>query len=119
MIAAITLLLACQLAGEILRLLTGIPIPGAIIGMGLLFAWLCLRPGEKPMLQQVSGWLIAHMTIMFLPSTIGVMDEGDILRHQGLAIVLAAVASTLLTITVSAVVFRLVARRIEGGGARP
>ena len=35
MIGAIALLLFCQLAGEILHRLTGLPLPGSVIGMVL------------------------------------------------------------------------------------
>lgn len=113
MIASIALLLTFQLLGELLHRLTGVPLPGAIIGMVLLFGWLVVRPGERPMLQQLAGWLIAHMTIMFLPAAVGLMEEGDILRRQGMVILLAAAGSTVLTIVVSAAVFRLVAAREE------
>ncbi|RYE86846.1 MAG: CidA/LrgA family protein, partial [Myxococcales bacterium] len=33
-VVAFALLLACQLAGELLGRLTGLPLPGAIVGMG-------------------------------------------------------------------------------------
>ena len=38
MIGAIALLLVCQLAGEIIHRLTGLPLPGSVIGMVLLLA---------------------------------------------------------------------------------
>ena len=38
MIGAIALLLVCQLAGEVIHRLTGLPLPGAVIGMVLLLA---------------------------------------------------------------------------------
>lgn len=111
MIGAIALLLVCQLAGEAFHRLTGLPLPGSVIGMVLLLAWLALVPRERLTLTQVTGWLTAHLSIMFVPAAVGVMEEGAILSRYGLGIVVAVVVSTLLTLAVTALVFRAVAGR--------
>lgn len=111
MIGAIALLLVCQLAGEAIHRLTGLPLPGSVIGMVLLLAWLALIPRERLTLTQVTGWLTAHLSIMFVPAAVGVMEEGAILSRYGLGIVVAVVVSTLLTLAVTALVFRAVAGR--------
>lgn len=113
MIGAIALLLVCQLAGEAIHRLTGLPLPGAVIGMVLLLAWLAFVPRERLTLTQVTGWLTAHLSIMFVPAAVGVMEEGAILSRYGLGIVVAVVISTLLTLAVTALVFRAVAGRDE------
>ena len=111
MIGAIALLLVCQLAGEAVHRLTGLPLPGAVIGMVLLLAWLAFVPRERLTLTQVTGWLTAHLSIMFVPAAVGLMEEGAILSRYGLGIVVAVVVSTLLTLAVTALVFRAVAGR--------
>ena len=116
MIGAIALLLVCQLAGEVIHRLTGLPLPGSVIGMVLLLAWLAFVPGERLTLTQVTGWLTAHLSIMFVPAAVGVMEEGAILSRHGLGIVVAVAVSTLLTLTVTALVFRAVAGRSEPDG---
>jgi putative effector of murein hydrolase LrgA (UPF0299 family) len=113
MIGAIALLLVCQLAGEVIHRLTGLPLPGSVIGMVLLLAWLALVPRERLTLTQVTGWLTAHLSIMFVPAAVGLMEEGAILSRYGLGIVVAVVVSTLLTLAVTALVFRAVAGRDE------
>ncbi|MBL8489801.1 MAG: CidA/LrgA family protein [Rhodocyclaceae bacterium] len=47
MIAAITLLLLFQLAGEAIALYLALPVPGPVIGMALLFLALALRGGPE------------------------------------------------------------------------
>ena len=111
MIGAIALLLVCQLAGEAVHRLTGLPLPGSVIGMVLLLAWLAFVPRERLTLTQVTGWLTAHLSIMFVPAAVGVMEEGAILSRYGVGIVVAVVVSTLLTLAVTALVFRAVAGR--------
>ena len=113
MIGAIALLLVCQLVGEVIHRLTGLPLPGSVIGMVLLLAWLALVPRERLTLTQVTGWLTAHLSIMFVPAAVGVMQEGAILSRYGLGIIVAVVVSTLLTLAVTALVFRAVAGRDE------
>lgn len=111
MIGAIALLLVCQLGGEVIHRLTGLPLPGSVIGMVLLLAWLALVPRERLTLTQVTGWLTAHLSIMFVPAAVGVMEEGAILSRYGVGIVVAVAVSTLLTLAVTALVFRAVAGR--------
>ena len=111
MIGAIALLLVCQLAGEVIHRLTGLPLPGSVIGMVLLLAWLAFVPRERLTLTQVTGWLTAHLSIMFVPAAVGVMEEGAILSRYGLGILVAVVVSTLLTLAVTALVVRAVAGR--------
>ncbi len=106
MLHAIFLLLACQLAGEAVHRLTGLALPGAVIGMVLLLAWLALRPRERPALTAVTGWLTAHLAVMFVPAAVGLIDEGKALSANGAGLVVAIVCSTILTMVVTALVFR-------------
>lgn len=106
MLRAIFLLLTCQLTGEILHRLTGLALPGSVIGMLLLLAWLALIPRERPTLTAVTSWLTAHLAVMFVPAAVGLIEEGDILAAQGIGLVVATVTSTVLTMAVTAIVFR-------------
>lgn len=119
MLGAIALLFVCQLAGEAIHRLTGVPLPGSVIGMMLLLGWLAFIPRERPGLTQVSGWLTAHLSIMLLPPAVGLMDEGAVLSRHGVSILAATAFSTILTMLVTVWVFRLVARREEPGPDGP
>lgn len=111
MLAAIALLLVCQLAGVVLNRM-GLPVPRAVIGMGLLLLWLGVVRRERPSLEKVTGWLMAHLPIMFVPAAVGLMNEGPLLHKHGLAILLATVVSTALTMVVTALVFQWAMRRM-------
>jgi len=108
---AIALLLVCQLAGEFIRQLTGLPLPGSIIGMVLLIGWLAAVQRERPTLAAVSGWLTAHLSIMFVPAAVGLIDEGEALSRYGAGLAIATAASTILTMVVTVLVFRWALRR--------
>lgn len=106
MLQAIFLLLVCQLIGEVIHRWSGVALPGSVIGMVLLFLWLALVPRERPNLAAVSGWLTAHLALMFVPAAVGLVDQGAILTRYGLGLVLATVISTVVTMAVTAWVFR-------------
>ncbi|MCT2401590.1 CidA/LrgA family protein [Novosphingobium mangrovi (ex Huang et al. 2023)] len=106
MLRAIFLLLACQLAGETIHRLAGLALPGAVIGMVFLVGWLALVPRERPTLTAVTGWLTAHLAVMFVPAAVGLVDEGKALSGDGVGLVVATICSTLLTMVVTALVFR-------------
>lgn len=113
MLGAIALLLICQMAGEAVHRFAGVPVPGSVIGMALLLVWLALVRRERPSLDVVTGWLTAHLAIMFVPAAVGLMNEGPVLARHGVAIIVATVISTLLTLMVTAMVFQWAVRRME------
>jgi holin-like protein len=111
MVHAIALLFACQLLGEIIHRTSGLPLPGSVIGMTLLIVWLAAIRRERPTLEAVSGWLTAHLSILFVPSAVGLIDEGPALSRYGLGLVVATTLSTILTMAVTVMVFRWAANR--------
>lgn len=122
MLGAIALLLICQLAGEVIHRFAGVPLPGPVIGMMLLIGWLAIIRKERPGLEAVSGWLTAHLAIMFVPSAVGLINQGAILREYGAGLLVAVTASTFLTMIVTVLVFRWAMRFVkaeEGEAAEP
>lgn len=119
MLGAIALLLVCQSAGEAVHRFAGVPVPGSVIGMALLLVWLAVVRRERPSLEVVTGWLTAHLAIMFVPAAVGLMNEGPVLARHGVTIVVATAVSTLLTLAVTALVFQWAVRRMEHKGREP
>lgn len=121
MIEALAVLLLCQLGGEAIRLAVGLPLPGSIVGMALLFAWLRLRPDEHAEMKSVAGKLIAALPLLLTPYAMGLLDQMPELRAHGIALLIICFLSTLATILVTAAVFQWVARRTDApvgeGGA--
>lgn len=110
MIGALTLLLSCQLAGEILVRLAHLPLPGPVLGLVLLFVILVVRGGPPPSLRDTALGLFAHLSLLFVPAGVGVITHVDRLRAEWLPLVAAVLVSTALTILVTAGVFGLVWR---------
>lgn len=107
MLAAITLLLLFQLAGEAIALFFALPVPGPVIGMGLLFATLALRGGVAPDLRQTAQNLLQHLSLLFVPAGVGVMLHVERIASEWLPIVIALIVSTFAAIAVTALVLRV------------
>lgn len=99
MIAALTLLLACQLAGEVVARALGLPLPGPVLGMILLAAGLLARRAEPPAeLSAVADGLLRNLGLLFVPAAVGVVLHLDLLARAATPIALAILAGTLAAI---------------------
>lgn len=102
MLEYLTLIFCCQLAGELVVAATGLPIPGPVIGMALLFVGLVVR-GELPSgLAEIADTLLGNLSLLFVPAGVGVMLHLSLLSRDLLPISVALIASTSLTIAVTA-----------------
>lgn len=102
MIESLTVLLICQLIGEILVGLFALPVPGPVLGMLLLFAGLMVRRGVPPAMQTTAGTLLSHFSLLFVPAGVGIMLHLRLLEDAWLAIGVALLASTAIAIAVTA-----------------
>lgn len=99
MIPAITALLVCQLAGEALARALGLPIPGPVVGMALLFGALLARGREAPpALGQAGDVLLDNLGLLFVPAGVGVVLHLPLLARDWAPLSLAILAGTLAAI---------------------
>jgi holin-like protein len=121
MLGALVLLLGCQLAGEAAARAIALPVPGPVLGMALLFGLLALRGWLRPTapaiehtaLGTVAAALLANLSLLFVPAGTGVVQQGPVLLHNGLGLLVALLVSTALTLAVTGWVFMAVARRVR------
>lgn len=120
MVTALSLLLGCQLVGELLARALGLPLPGPVLGMVLLFALLLLRGAAwqttalAQALNQTADFLLKHLSLLFVPAGVGVVQHWALLEAHLLPLLLTLVLSTLLALLAGAGAFMLV-RRWRGG----
>ncbi|WP_027358573.1 CidA/LrgA family protein [Desulforegula conservatrix] len=101
MLGYLTLVLVCQLTGEIIAKLTGLPVPGPVIGMVILFLILCLLGKVPKELENVSNSLLGYLTLLFVPAGVGVITNTDIILKSWAPITGAIVFGTAITIGVT------------------
>jgi len=103
MIAAFALILSCQFIGEALSELIGLPVPGPVVGLGLLLTVLIVKRRPPKELTDAADNLLAHFSLLFVPAGVGVVTQIDRLRDDWLPIVATLIVSTLLTVVLTAV----------------
>ena len=113
MLAGLTWLLVYQCIGEILARWTGLPVPGPVIGMVLLFVTLAARDAAPESLQATASGLLSHLSLLFVPAGVGVMLHFHRVAEEWLPIVVALVVSTVLALAVTALVMRRLLARQE------
>ena len=117
MIISLTLILLCQLLGEIVARGLDWPLPGPVLGMLFLLVVLILRdrvrtkvPEFGRALDQTGKGLLAHLSLLFIPASVGVVQRLDVVAEYGMSLGIALVVSTFVTLVVTVVTFVLVSR---------
>jgi holin-like protein len=127
MIASLSLILLCQLAGEALVRGLGLPMPGPVIGLMLLLVLLLLRDrfvllargplqgDEGGGVESTSRGLLANLSLLFVPAGVGVVQRLDLIIDHGIAFLGVLAISVLITLLVTVATFlaasRLMTRR--------
>lgn len=115
MIEYLTLILVCQLIGELTVTLLGAPFPGPVVGMVLLFVFLLVKGSVPEMLSEVGGALLGNLSLLFVPAGVGVMAHAALLGRDLVPLSVSMVVSTLLTIGVTAWVMAFLNKRAAEG----
>ncbi len=109
-----TWLLVLQLAGEAVVRLSGVPLPGPIVGFVLALGALRLAPPLRAPLRAAADALLPHLSLLFIPAGVGVVMYLGAIREDALAIGAALVVSTLGGLAATAWVAERVARWQDG-----
>jgi len=124
MIASLSLILLCQLTGEVIVRGIGLPIPGPVVGLMLLlllllardrFALLARGPLRDDGVENASRGLLANLSLLFVPAGVGVVQKLDLLAEHGIAIVVILAISVVVTLLATVATF-LVASRLMARG---
>ena len=117
MLGALTVLLVYQLIGEVAVQLLGLPVPGPVVGLLLLFLTLCMRRSIAEPLRDTANGILQHLSLLFVPAGVGVMVHFSRVSGEWLPIIVAVLASTALAIAVTALTMRALMRGRGDSGA--
>ena len=110
-IAQIAILWVFYYIGVLIVEWTNIFIPPSIIGLVLLWALLMLNIINAKLIQDGASFLIAFLTLFFIPSTVGVVEYPELLTLSGLLLVLAVFVSTVMVIIITGKVSQFIERK--------
>jgi holin-like protein len=124
MIASLSLILLCQLAGEVIVRGFSLPMPGPVVGLVLLLLLLLARdrfgvlargPLQQDGVENASRGLLAHLSLLFVPAGVGVMQKLDVVADHGIAIAAVLAISAVLTLLVTVATFLVASRLLARG----
>jgi holin-like protein len=79
------------LGGWLRRL--GVPIPGGVLGLMLFYLALSAGVVKMQWVEAMAGLMLRHMVLLFVPLTVGLMEMGELLSKQALAITASLLVS--------------------------
>jgi holin-like protein len=104
-------LLSFDVSGELLARAGGVALPGPVLGMAGLLAWLLFRGKSPDGLDPVADFLLRHLSLFFVPATVGALYLVATLAREAVAILVALSVSTLVGLVVAGWVFERVDKR--------
>jgi holin-like protein len=123
MIASLSLILLCQLAGEIIVRGLVLQMPGPVLGLLFLLLLLLARdrfsilargPLRDDGVESASRGLLANLSLLFVPAGVGVVQKLDLIAAHGIAIIAVLAVSVVVTLLTTVATFlaasRLLAR---------
>ena len=110
MIAGLVQILLFQGLGEIVAKFFLPLIPGPVIGLVLLLAWLRIRGRVPESVDLVATAFAQNLGLLFIPAAVGVVMFWPSIRSHALAVVAALVVSVVATMAATALVLRAIAK---------
>jgi holin-like protein len=107
MIGGLLQLLVFQGLGELLARFVVPIVPGPVLGLVALLAWLRVRGAAGEGLETVAAAFSRHLGLLFVPAAVGVVMFVPLLREHLAGLLVALVASVVATIAVSAWLLRV------------
>lgn len=101
------IILIPYLIGTVLQLTLNLPIPGAVIGLILLFLGLQTGMVKAYMIEEVCEFLLSNMSFFFIPAGVGLMTAFGVLKGKWIPFIIIVVISTCLVWIVTAFVVKL------------
>jgi holin-like protein len=128
MIASLSLILLCQLTGEVIVRATALPMPGPVVGLALLLVLLLIRdrfallawgPLQGGGVENAAKGLLAHLSLLFVPAGVGVVEQLDLVAQHGVVIALVLAISVVVTLLVTVATFLLASRLMAARRSAP
>ncbi len=103
MLGSLAALIACQGIGNVLHVLLGVPVPGPVLGIGLLLLGLVMwsrHAGSAPAVPAANA-LLSYLSLFFLPPGVNMVMQLGQLGRVWPSMLLALVGSSVMTLIVA------------------
>ena len=75
-----------------------------------MIVWLGVNAPRPKLLKETAEALIAHLSLLFVPAAVGIVQHLDRLAYEGKILLAAVVVSTILALIVGALTFVMMVR---------
>lgn len=90
------IILVTYFIGQLLQTLFHLPIPGAVLGLLLLFLALQIGIIKVEMIEDVCEFLISNMSFLFIPAGVGLMNAFVVLKGKWTVFIVILIISTIV-----------------------
>lgn len=115
MLKQFSIILSIYFLGELLQKTFGLPVPGNVIGMLLLFFGLSAGIIKLEMIDKVSDFLLDNLAFFFLPAGVSLITCFTLLDGKWTAILEISVLSTVVILAVTGLTVELVKKYLNKG----
>lgn len=105
------IILAVCFLGNLLHDLLNLPIPGSVLGMVLLLIFLLTGVIKLSMIEDVSNFLLKHLSFFFIPAAVGLITCFTILEGKWTALFIISVVSTFIIAVVTGATVQILMKR--------
>jgi holin-like protein len=108
------ILIVCFL-GDFLHSALDLPIPGNVMGMLLLLFLLLTGIVKLSMIEDVSNFMLKHLSFFFVPAGVGLITCFSILEGKWTALTIISVVSTVIIAATTGITVQILMRRKRSG----
>jgi holin-like protein len=106
-ILQVGLVLAFWFAGQKAVDLTGLPVPGGVIGMLVVLVLLASRRISVFSMRRGAQWFMADMVLFFVPACLALLDHRELIGLLGLKILVVVLGGTVAVMGVTGLIVDL------------
>lgn len=107
----LVVIMLCYFAGELLSEVSGLPLPGNLIGLVLLGGLLVSGLVKLEWVDKTASFLVQNLALILVPLAVTFMQDWELVAHDLLAIVVSIVLSTFLVMLVTAKTMEFLQRK--------
>jgi holin-like protein len=107
-----SIILSIYFLGELIQKFSGLPVPGNVIGMLILFFGLSTGIIKLNMIGKISDFLLENLAFFFLPAGVSLIACFALLEGKWTAILVVSLISTVITLAVTGLTVELVKRSL-------
>ena len=102
------------LLGVLITDITGVPIPGNVIGMVILFVVLYLKVIKVEQISTISNFFLEHLAFFFIPAGVGLISSFSVIKNIWLQLLIVCFVTTAITMICTGLVVQKIANKKEG-----